>query len=54
MDYLPILALSEAAGKLVGAGASLILGFVVDSPKLACVCFVTAAVLSLFAIAELV
>ena len=53
MDYPLILAVSEAAGKLVGAGASLILGFIVDSPKLACACFVTAAVLSVFAIAEL-
>ena len=53
MDYPPILAVSEAAGKLVGAGASLIFGFIVDSPKLALACFVTAGALSVFAIVEL-
>ena len=49
----PLLALSEAVGKLVGAGASLALGFFIDSPKFACACFVTSVALTTLAIKEL-
>ena len=52
MEPLPLMALSEAAGKLVGAAASLALGFFIDSPKLACFCFVLAAFLSGLAVVE--
>ena len=52
MEPLPLMALSEAAGKLVGAAVSLALGFVIDSPKLACVCFGLAVILSTLAVVE--
>ncbi len=49
----PLLALSEAAGKLMGAAASLALGFCIDSPKLACACFITSVALTALAVKEL-
>lgn len=52
MEPLPLAALTEVAGKLVGAAASLALGFIIDSPTLACICFVTAATLSVLAVVE--
>ena len=52
MEPLPLMALSEAAGKLVGAAASLALGFFIDSPKLALACFGTAIGLSVLAVVE--